>query len=295
MIRRQARLRREYLYRKGLEEKERATAERKSQLKAAVDEGKKIPTELKKDAVSLQKEIDLDGNADTTLNPLDDEYLYAGVQDPKLVLTTSHDPSAKLKQFAKEIRLILPNCQRLNRGAFVVKDLIGACKRNDVTDLIILHEHRGVPDGLIICHLPYGPTAYFSLSNVVMRHDIPGVGPVQEVYPHLIFQNFTTKLGKRLESILKYLFPVPKADSKRVMSFVNNEDFVSFRHHIYHGPNNNIELTEVGPRFEMKLYEIRQGTMDQAHANMEWKLRPYMNTARKRYAIGEGPDEENAA
>ena len=45
----------------GLEEKERATAERKSQLKAAVDEGKKIPTELKKDAVSLQKEIDLDG------------------------------------------------------------------------------------------------------------------------------------------------------------------------------------------------------------------------------------------
>ena len=162
-----------------------------------------------------------------------------------------------------------------------------ACKGNDVTDLVILHEHRGQPDGLVICHLPYGPTAYFSLSNVVMRHDIPNVGPVQELYPHLIFQNFTTKLGKRLECILKYLFPVPKADSRRVMSFINSEDYISFRHHTFSGPNNKIELSEVGPRFELKLFEIRQGTMDQNHAQMEWKLRPFMNTARKRYFIGD--------
>ncbi|XP_063678826.1 U3 small nucleolar ribonucleoprotein protein IMP4-like [Bolinopsis microptera] len=291
MIRRQTRLRREYLYRKGLEEKERATAERKAQLKVAVEEGKRIPTELKKDAINLQKQIDLDGNADTTINSIDDEYLYAGVQDPKLVLTTSHDPSSRLKQFAKEIRLILPNCQRLNRGHFVVKDLVEACKSNDVTDLVVLHEHRGVPDSIVICHLPYGPTAYFSLSNVVMRHDIPNVGPVQEVYPHLIFQNFTTKLGKRLESILKYLFPVPKPESKRVMSFVNSEDYISFRHHTYTGPDNKIELSEVGPRFEMRLFEIRQGTLEQNHTNIEWKLRPYMNTAKKRYFLGDEEEE----
>eukprot|EP00116_Pleurobrachia_bachei_P007497 sb/3467759/ len=279
MIRRQARLRREYLYRKGLEEQERATAERKAALKTAVEDGKKIPTELKKDAVSLQKQMDMDGAADTTLNSVDDEYLYAGVKDPKLVLTTSRNPSSRLKQFTKEVRLILPNCQRLNRGHFVVKDLVEACKSNDVTDLIILHEHRGVPDGIVICHLPYGPTAYFSLSNVVMRHDIPNVGPVQEIYPHLVFHNFTTKLGKRVESILKYLFPVPKDSSKRVMSFVNSEDYISFRHHMWNGPNSNIELSEVGPRFEMKLYEIKQGTLEQNHVNTEWKLRPFMNTA----------------
>ena len=172
-----------------------------------------------------------------------------------------------------------------------MKDLVEACKSNDVTDLIVLHEHRGVPDSMVISHLPYGPTAYFSLSNVVMRHDIPNVGPVQEVYPHLIFHNFTTKLGKRLESILKYLFPVPKPDSKRVMSFVNSEDYVSFRHHVYTGPNNKIELSEVGPRFEMRLFEIKQGTLEQNHTNIEWKLRPYMNTAKKRYFIGDEEEE----
>lgn len=53
-------------------------------------------------------------------------------------------------------------------------------------------------DGLIICHLPFGPTAYFSLSNTVMRHDIPDVGKMSEAFPHLIFNNFNTKLGERV-------------------------------------------------------------------------------------------------
>ena len=49
-----------------------------------------------------------------------------------------------------------------------------ACRANNVTDFIVVHEHRGVPDGLIVSHLPHGPTAYFSMSDIVMRHDIPG-------------------------------------------------------------------------------------------------------------------------
>ena len=41
--------------------------------------------------------------------------------------------------------MIFPNSQRINRGNYVVKDLVDACKANDVTDLIIVHEHRGEP------------------------------------------------------------------------------------------------------------------------------------------------------
>ena len=53
-------------------------------------------------------------------------------------------------------------------------------------------------DGIIVSHLPYGPTAYFTLSNVVMRHDIPDVGTMSEAYPHLIFHNFSSRLGERV-------------------------------------------------------------------------------------------------
>lgn len=45
----------------------------------------------------------------------------------------------------QEVRLIFPNSQRINRGNYEVKQLVEACRSNDVTDLILLHEHRGVP------------------------------------------------------------------------------------------------------------------------------------------------------
>ena len=81
---------------------------------------------------------------------IDNEYSRAGVLDPKIIVTTSRDPSSKLLQFAKEMRLVFPNSHRINRGNYVVKELADACRANDVSDLIILHEHRGVP-GMSSC------------------------------------------------------------------------------------------------------------------------------------------------
>lgn len=44
-----------------------------------------------------------------------------------------------------------------------------------------------------------------------------------------------------------------------------------------------IELNEVGPRFQLKLYQIKLGTLESAEtADTEWILRPYMNTGFKR-------------
>ena len=40
---------------------------------------------------------------------------------------------------------MIPNCQRMNRGNYVMSQLVHACKSNDVTDLLIVHEHRGEP------------------------------------------------------------------------------------------------------------------------------------------------------
>jgi U3 small nucleolar ribonucleoprotein protein IMP4 len=77
--------------------------------------------------------------------------------------------------FAKEVRLLFPGAQRMNRGGHVVDDLVRVARANDVSDLVIVHEHRGEPDGLVISHLPFGPTAFFELSNVVrMRLGLGG-------------------------------------------------------------------------------------------------------------------------
>ena len=174
---------------------------------------------------------------------------------PQVLITTSRDPSSRLTQFAKEMRLVVPNAQRINRrgagrwgagagracafaiclglvpaahthhthththntrGGMLLSELVESCRSHDFTDVIVLHEHRGEPgaalggsvrarglcvwmcvcclcvccsditmhahaqhthtnthtDGLVVCHLPYGPTAYFGLFNAVLRHDI---------------------------------------------------------------------------------------------------------------------------
>ncbi len=120
----------------------------------------------------------------------------------------------------------------------------------------------------------------------VLRHDIgekKKVGTVSEAYPHLVLNNFSTKLGERVQNILKYLFPTAKDDSKRVMTFANKNDFISFRHHVYEQPKGvkSITLTECGPRFELKLYQIKLGTIDQPHAENEWVVRAYTRSAKK--------------
>lgn len=40
----------------------------------------------------------------------------AGEEDPKIIVTTSRDPSSRLTAFAKELKLVFPNAQRINRG-----------------------------------------------------------------------------------------------------------------------------------------------------------------------------------
>ncbi|PWA58789.1 ribosomal RNA processing Brix domain protein [Artemisia annua] len=223
---------------------------------------------------------------------MDDEYANMNGRDPKILLTTSRDPSTPLKQFVKELNTVFPNSQRINRGAQVISEIVETCREHNFTDLILVHENRGVPDRIVISHLPFGPTAYFHILNVVTRHDMRDtkeIGTVSDTYPHLILNNFSTKIGERTANILKHLFPVAKPDSKRIITFANQSDYISFRHHVHSqsGDPKSINLKEVGPRFELRLYQIKLGTVDQEESQTEWVLMTFMNTSKKQNILGE--------
>jgi U3 small nucleolar ribonucleoprotein protein IMP4 len=243
----------------------------------------------------------------------------SGTRLPKVCVTTSRYPSSRLKAFAKEVRLIFPLSQRINRGNTTVGELVDACRKADFTDVVVVQETRGEPDALIVSHLPFGPTVFFSLSSPVLRHDIEGVAHVSEAFPHIILDGFTTPVGERISAVLKHLFPVPKHDSARVITFANRDDYISFRHHTYKvdktrskaaaattdedgdtpaaaaaassadgsvsGRAAQVVLTEAGPRFEMQPYLVRLGTLEQETAETEWVMRRYTNTAAKRRVL----------
>ncbi|RNF18268.1 putative ribosome biogenesis protein [Trypanosoma conorhini] len=278
------RQRKEFLERRQNEHVHEAIHARKEQFREAVSGATPLPGHLRKDALALKKFSELDDAQTRTLQTtVDDEYANAGVEDPRVLVTTSREPSQKLLEFAKEIRLVVPNAVRMNRGNLSVRQLMEAARRGQYSDVVVLQESQGVPDSLTVSHLPLGPTVVFTIHNLVTRHDIQDVGTMSEQYPHLIFENFTTRLGHRVRDALRFLFPVPKPDATRVLTFDNQNDFVSFRHHTFRVvKGREAQLTEVGPRMELTPYRITLGTLEMDDAETEWVLRPYMNTAKRR-------------
>ncbi|MCJ1286410.1 snoRNA-binding rRNA-processing protein imp4 [Xylographa opegraphella] len=309
MIRRQARQRRDYLYRRALTLRDAEIASKRAALKASLASGKPLlpsianDTQLRADykydesqppAVAEAEQTDV--HPSTSLNlDLDDEYAHlSGIVDPRILITTSRSPSTRLAAFAKEIRLLLPTSVRLNRGNLVLASLAASARAAGLSDAVVLHEHRGTPTALTVTHFPHGPTASFSLHHVQLRHDLAAAarGTVSEAYPHLVFENFRSPLGRRVVRILRHLFPPREAVSpatpsaklgNRVVSFVNRADSIEVRHHVFvkTGPR-TVELAEVGPRMTMRLFEIRGGTVEAKEGDVEWHLNQYTRTGRKK-------------
>lgn len=288
LSRRQVRLRREYLYRRSLEGAESEVYEKKRMVKEALASGKEIPSELRREGNELRRLIEFDD--DRSRSTLDDEYARTlrGERMAKICVSTSRSPSSRLKQFSKELKHLIPNCTNVNRGTTKLEDLVEATRAADFSDLVMVHETRGQPDGLVVCHLPLGPTTYFTVSNCVLRHDLEDKAPNFSVdaAPHLIFHDFDDAqkpLARRIKTVLKCLFPDAKADAKRVLTFFNKDDTISVRHHHHSRQGKDVDLNELGPRFELTPYQIKLGTLDtQATNDTEWVLRPYLNANNKR-------------
>ncbi|VUC23347.1 unnamed protein product [Clonostachys rosea] len=293
MVRRQARQRRDYLHRRALALQESATAERRAKLRESLASGKPLAAEIANDK-ELRKDYAYDETAEHDLALLDDEYqALSGIQDPRILVTTSRSPSSKLNTFSKEIRLLLPTGTYINRGTMTMAELVRAAKAAGLTDIIHLGETRGTPTSMTISHLPHGPTISFSLHNVMARHDLPGYlkGTVPESYPHLIFDGFTTKLGKRVQRILTHLFPPRDGAMKtgnRAVTFKRLEDdSIEVRHHLFVRTGyDQLELSEVGPRMTMRVYEIRNCTIDNKEGDIEWQYSHYTRTSRKKTHLG---------
>ncbi|KYK58331.1 U3 small nucleolar ribonucleoprotein IMP4 [Drechmeria coniospora] len=295
MIRKQARQRRDYLYRRALLLRDAEISEKRAKLRESLASGKPLDSSIANDK-ALRKDYQYDESSrDLGVNEaldLDDEYSQlSGIIDPRVVLTTSRDPSARLSAFAKEIRLLIPTSIRMNRGNLILPDLVKSSQSAGLTDILLLHEHRGTPTALTLTHFPHGPTISFSLHNVVLRHDIPGSlrGTVSESYPHLIFDGFTTPLGLRIVKILKHIFPPRDAITgknkvgSRVVTFKNFEDSIEVRHHVFVRTGyDSVELAEVGPRMTMRPFQIRGGTLENKDGDVEWQLTQYTRTAKKK-------------
>ena len=105
----------------------------------------------------------------------------------------------------KELTRIIPNSTPLWRKNASIKKTVKQAIANGYTDIMVINEDNRMPNGLVVTHLPEGPTAHFKLSNVKITKDIKrDWREITSHRPEVILNNFTTRLGK----VFQKIFPV---------------------------------------------------------------------------------------
>uniref|UniRef100_A0A5F9DSV6 Ribosome production factor 1 n=1 Tax=Oryctolagus cuniculus TaxID=9986 RepID=A0A5F9DSV6_RABIT len=205
---------------------------------------------------------------ETIVDPNDEEVAYDEATD----------------EFASYFNKLLPRFSSQHQI-----DLMGEHAFQDFTDLIVINEDRKTPNGLILSHLPNGPTAHFKMSSVRLRKEIKrrGKDPTEH-RPEIILNNFTTRLGHSIGRMFASLFPHnPQFIGRQVATFHNQQDYIFFRFHRYiFKSEKKAGIQELGPRFTLKLRSLQKGTFDSKYGEYEWVHKPReMDTSRRKFHL----------
>lgn len=121
----------------------------------------------------------------------------------------------------------------LYRNRSGVKKIVRSAIKKGYTDVLVVNEHRKEPDGLLVIHLPDGPTAHFRVSNVKITTELrKNHRDITAHRPEVVLNNFSTRLGLTVGRMLGALFHYdPEFQGQRAVTFHNQRDYIFFRHY----------------------------------------------------------------
>ncbi|XP_043253050.1 probable ribosome production factor 1 [Colletes gigas] len=280
-----------------LKEKIKAKKEAKKQ---RIQEGapKQVPHTIEslreKDETVVTGDLDDEENQELKVDFEHDEFAayYRHDYEPKVLITYSDNPTRKSRIFGVELTRIIPNSISLYRNRSGVKKMVKSAIARNFTDIIVINEDQCKPNGMLIVHLPDGPTAYFKLSNVKITPELKrSHKEITKHRPEVILNNFTTRLGYTIGRMLGALFHYePEFKGRRAVTFHNQRDYIFFRHHRYQFDlkKGKATLRELGPRFTLKLKYLQHGTFDTKYGEYEWLIqgrRHDMETSRRKFFL----------
>lgn len=225
--------------------KQQRVARRKAEEKA-VELGQEPPPRKTPRTIESARERDdtivAAGDEEVEDDHAEDEFaatLTQGAEPPKVLVTTSRKPSGAMFKFVACMFDVIPNMYYHARKAYEIKTIVEYAKAREFTDVLVFNENKKFSkgakvNGLLLIHLPDGPTAHFKVSNVVLTEKIKNHGRATPHRPELILNGFTTRLGHRVGRMFSSVFPQnPQFRGRRAVTMHNQRDFIFFRHHRY--------------------------------------------------------------
>ena len=233
-----------------VQEKRERQAGRKAEAKALGEDAppklvpKTIESMREHDETTVNNNQSVSGSAgaagevdeETLWDISNDEYrlYFEKSYEPKVLITSTDNPHSRTIAFMKELSRIIPNSEPRWRRNTSIKKMVKQCESAGFTDVIIVNEDNRIPNGMVISHLPEGPTAHFKLSNVKICREVKkDWRKITAQRPEVILNNFTTRLGHAVGRMLAAIFHYdPEYRGKRCVTFHNQRDYIFFRHHM---------------------------------------------------------------
>eukprot|EP00760_Papus_ankaliazontas_P023140 PhM_4_TR1950/c1_g1_i1/m.40090/K14846/RPF1; ribosome production factor 1 len=211
------------------------------------------------------RELDatMDVEVDAEQDVMDEFTAYFNKQrEPKVMITTCFKPCKRVKAFVKELKWLIPNTKYYTRRTYPLREVCAHAAGANFTHVVSVNQSHGQVCGLIVSHLPEGPTARFRVSNLKLHAEVEGAGERTEHYPELFFKNFATGVGRRVHRLMQSLFPTTRDfQGRAIATFLNKRDFIFVRAHRYvFKGTKDVAMQELGPRFTLRLRELYAGT-----------------------------------
>ena len=219
-----------------------------------------------------------------------DEYknYFNNEYSPQILLTTSIAHTGGIFRFIKELKNFIPNSYFYYRKKFDLGTIMKSATEKGFTDILVVTERLRKPYKLLLIHLPNGPTMEFKLFNVVYQDEIQGHGTSAGHNPELMFRNFKTTLGFRVQRALNALFPKDEElRGRELITFQNQRDYIFFRYYryIFTEDFKSANLQELGPRFAMRLLYVQKGLFDPEKGDYEWLYQDKMGVRRRKFYL----------
>ena len=219
-----------------------------------------------------------------------DEYknYFNNEYSPQILITTSISHTGGIFRFIKELKNFIPNSYFYYRKKFDLGTIMKSAIEKEFTDIIVITERLRKPYKLLLIHLPNGPSMEFKLFDIIYQDEIPDHGISVGYNPELMFKNFKTTLGFRVQRALNALFPKEEElKGRELISFQNHRDFIFFRYYRYIFTDNftNVNLQEIGPRFSMRLLYVQKGLFDPEKGEYEWVYKDKMGVKRRKFYL----------
>jgi ribosome production factor 1 len=128
------------------------------------------------DETTVQDQAESQEDEEVSYDIDNDEFnsYFTKSYEPKILITSCDNPHTRTIAFMKELARIIPNSEPKWRNNASIKKMVKEAVKRGFTDIVVINENNRSPNGLVLSHLPEGPTAHFRLSNVMCRFWIIG-------------------------------------------------------------------------------------------------------------------------